>query len=74
MVNSFKYQLTNVSNPQKAIVKAKFFKSKEGQYGEGDQFIGLTNGQIQKLSKKFKDELSLDDLNELIKDPIHEMR
>ena len=74
MVNSFKNQLIKLSDPQKAIEKAKFFKTKNGQYGEGDQFIGLTNGQIQELSKKFKDELSLNDLNELMKDPIHEIR
>ena len=74
MVNSFKNQLIQLSNPQKAIEKAKYFKSKEGQYGEGDKFIGLTNGQIQELSKKFKDQLSLNDLNELMKDPIHEIR
>ena len=74
MVNSFKNQLIKLSDPQKAIEKAKFFKTKNGQYGEGDLFIGLTNGQIQELSKKFKDELSLNDLNELMKDPIHEIR
>lgn len=74
MVNSFKNQLIKLSNPQKALEKSKFFKTKKGQYGEGDQFIGLTNGQIQELSKKFKDELSLNDLNNLMKDPIHEIR
>jgi 3-methyladenine DNA glycosylase AlkD len=74
MVNSFKNQLTKLSNPQKALEKAKYFKSKEGQYGEGDQFIGLTNGQIHEISRKFRKELTLSDLDELIKDPIHEIR
>ena len=74
MINSFKNTLIKLSNPQKAAEKAKFFKTKEGQYGDGDIFIGLTNGQIHEISKKFREELTLSHLDELIKDPIHEIR
>lgn len=50
-----------------------FFKTGPGEYGEGDQFIGLKVPDIRKVCKLFKD-LPLAEVRKLIESPIHEHR
>ena len=50
-----------------------YFKSGEGQYGEGDIFIGVRMGEIFALSKKFMN-MPLNEIEELLESPIHELR
>ena len=51
----------------------RYFKSGEGQYGEGDQFIGVKMGSLFALAKEFID-MPLVDIEILMGSPIHEMR
>jgi len=51
----------------------RYFKSGEGQYGEGDKFIGVRMGQIFALAKEFMD-MSLSEIAKLLESPIHEVR
>jgi len=60
-------------SPERAERNARFFKTGPGQYGEGDQFAGLTLAQVHALRRKFRG-LSLDCLAELLESPIHEER
>ncbi|HRH41866.1 MAG TPA: DNA alkylation repair protein [Pyrinomonadaceae bacterium] len=50
-----------------------YFKSGKGDYGEGDEFIGVKMGQIFELAKEFID-LPLDEVEKLLESPIHEVR
>jgi len=45
----------------------------KGEYGEGDVFLGLTSAQIKEVAYKHKD-LSLKEIQELLKSKIHEER
>jgi 3-methyladenine DNA glycosylase AlkD len=51
----------------------RYFKSGEGEYGEGDVFMGVRMGQVFALSGEFK-EMPLDEIERLLASPIHEVR
>ena len=51
-----------------------FFKTGKGEYGYGDIFLGVTAPDIRRIAKKFSQEISLQELTELIQSPIHEVR
>ena len=51
----------------------RYFKSGEGEYGEGDEFIGVRMGQVFALAKEFID-MSLEQIEKLLESPIHEVR
>lgn len=50
-----------------------FFKTGEGQYGEGDQFIGVTNPDVRKIARQYQD-IDLQEIELLLRSPIHEDR
>lgn len=52
---------------------AWFFKTGPGEYGEGDQFIGVKVPIIRKIAKDYKT-LPLGEVKKLIESPIHEYR
>lgn len=60
-----------------SAVRAKhamgFFKTGPGQYGEGDQFIGVTVPNIRAVAKSAK-EISFPELKKLVSSAIHEER
>ncbi|MEX0783230.1 MAG: DNA alkylation repair protein [Dehalococcoidia bacterium] len=51
----------------------RYFKSGEGQYGEGDVFMGVKMGQVFALAKEFVD-MAADDIEKLLESPLHEVR
>jgi 3-methyladenine DNA glycosylase AlkD len=51
----------------------RYFRSGEGEYGEGDVFIGVRMGQVFALAKEFM-EMSLEEIGKLLKSTIHEVR
>lgn len=50
-----------------------YFKSGEGQYGEGDQFIGVKMGQLFALAIAFNG-MPVGEIEKLLDSPIHEVR
>lgn len=66
-------RLKQLSDPEKANIYRRFFKTGKGQYGEGDRFFGLTNPKIHSVVKQFK-HLPLKEVSELIRSPYHEAR
>ena len=56
-----------------AIFLQRFFKTGPGEYGEGDQFIGLRVPQTRQICRDFFD-LSIDQIEVMLESPIHEHR
>jgi 3-methyladenine DNA glycosylase AlkD len=65
--------LSELSDPEKAKKLSGFFKTGQGQYGEGDVFWGITVPAQRKIAKRHID-LSLSDLQKLLSNKIHEYR
>ena len=51
-----------------------FFKTNKGQYGYGDIFLGVRVPDVRDIAKRFSQTITLKELTELIKNPIHEVR
>ena len=65
--------LLALADPDKACFLAGFFKTGPGQYGEGDQFLGMTVPTIRLLVRQFR-LLSLVDCQVLLLSPYNEER
>ena len=57
-----------------ALNLSRFFKTGKGQYGEGDQFLGIKVPQTRAFVKEYWNQCSLEYLDELISSPWHEIR
>jgi len=68
-----KADLESVSDPVYADRLQGFFKTGEGEYGEGDLFIGVRVPDQRRVAKKYK-ELSLPDSRLLLHSKVHEHR
>jgi len=70
VINALKF----VATEERRKVNEWFFKTGKGEYGYGDIFLGVTVPDIRKIAKKFSQEISLQELTELIRNPTHEVR
>jgi len=73
MLKELRADLQKLATPAKAKASSWFFKTGPGQYGEGDQFIGVTVPEQRVLSRKYKD-LPFAELTELLHSRVHEER
>jgi len=65
--------LLALANPEKARFLAGYFKTGKGQYGEGDQFLGIVVPKVRILAKRFR-QLPLTDCRKLLASPYNEER
>ncbi len=68
-----KRELKILANPEKAKINQKFFKTRKGEYGEGDIFLGVTTPESRKIAKKYRD-IEFKELKTLLNSKIHEER
>lgn len=69
-----RHELNKHIIPEKAEFLPVFFKAFPGGYGEGDQFIGVMVPEQRKVAKKYFTKVSLQEVEELLQEPIHEYR
>lgn len=60
-------------SPEELKKIQRYFKSGKGEYGEGDQFMGVRMGHVFALAKEFID-LPPDEIEKLLESPVHEVR
>jgi 3-methyladenine DNA glycosylase AlkD len=65
--------LQHLADKQQAILLQGFFKTGKGQYGEGDVFWGIKTPKTRQVAKSCRD-ISLAEIEKLIKHPVHEVR
>ncbi len=66
-------RLYAISSAKEAENTKRYFKSGEGEYGEGDKFIGVRMGQLFAVAKEFI-EMPVGELEKLLESPVHEIR
>ena len=72
-IKNLRNEIKKSANPQKVKILQKFFKTGNGQYGEGDIFIGLMVPESRKISKKYLN-LTFKEISILLSSRIHEER
>ncbi len=73
MINKLKKELRQKSNPEKAQLLQRFFKTGKGQYGKGDVFLGVMVPETRAIAKRYS-EMSLKEVKKLLEGKIHEER
>ena len=73
-LTQLQHDLHALQNPAKAVILARFFKTGKGEYGEGDQFLGITVPQTREVVKRYHTTITLLEIKQLLHDPFHEMR
>ncbi|MBP7775199.1 MAG: DNA alkylation repair protein [Candidatus Saccharimonadales bacterium] len=68
-----KDELQKYASDTDAVNLQWFFKTGPGEYGEGDQFLGVRVPKIRTVCKEFK-QLPLPEVQKLIESPFHEHR
>jgi 3-methyladenine DNA glycosylase AlkD len=66
-------RILGLANSERAPLLAKFFQTGPGQYGEGDQFLGLTMPQQRALAREFR-ALPLAEVTQLVQNLWHDCR
>lgn len=66
-------ELDSLGSPTDAQFAQRFFKTGEGQYGEGDIFLGTRVPVTRKVAAKYRS-MSLPEIETLLESPIHEHR
>jgi len=70
---NLKKDLQNLGRQEKSKPLGRFFKTGEGEYGEGDKFLGVSVPDQRKIAKKYQD-IGLNDVQKLLDSKFHEHR
>ncbi|AFH48115.1 Putative DNA alkylation repair enzyme [Ignavibacterium album JCM 16511] len=72
-LSELRKELTNEKNPEQAKILQRFFKTGEGEYGEGDIFYGIKVPVTRTIAKRFV-KLTFNELKILLASEVHEER
>ncbi len=74
LIGKIEKDLKSKSTKARVLLCLRFFKTGEGDYGEGDIFMGATVPETRIIFKKYKDQVTLEDAKVLLKNKFHELR
>lgn len=74
IVNQVKNTLQDLADEGKAKIMKRFFKTGKGEYGEGDIFLGISVPNQRLIAKEFYQQVSSNDIKNLLNSDIHEYR
>ena len=66
--------MESLRDEEQRVGMMRFFKTGPGEYGEGDEFLGITSPQVRKIVKGIAKELPLSEVPELLMSRWHEVR
>jgi hypothetical protein len=72
-IATLKRELAQAADPERARELTWFFKTGEGEYGEGDKFIGITVPTQRAIANNHHN-LKLGEVEKLLRSRIHEHR
>jgi hypothetical protein len=72
--NDIKKDLKLQASKEHAISMKRFFKTGKGEYGEGDQFYGVSVPLQRKIAKKYANECHAQTISSLLDSSFHEER
>jgi 3-methyladenine DNA glycosylase AlkD len=72
-VQEIRSRLQRLGNKERAQASQRYFKTGPGEYGEGDQFLGITVPEIRKLAMEYH-AITLAEAIQLLQSEIHEER
>ena len=67
-------EMLSLRNDEEARGLMRFFKTGKGQYGEGDHFLGIRVPATREMVKRLWRETTMQDLEQCIQSPWHEVR
>lgn len=74
VANEIESTMIGMLDTMQARNLARFFKCGKGEYGEGDQFLGIRVPQTRSVVRRYRDNVNLQDIRQLIQSPWHEIR
>lgn len=72
-MSTIRSELESYRNDERAAQMARYFKTRPGEYAEGDIFWGIPNPVVRKVAQRWK-QLPIEEVEMLLRDPIHECR
>lgn len=73
MNNQLIKDIKTLASEERALASKRFFKTDFGQYGYGDEFIGISMPDLRKVCRQYNS-ISLDECEYLVNSKIHEFR
>jgi 3-methyladenine DNA glycosylase AlkD len=73
IVPAIRARLRKLGTKERAKVSQSFFKTRPGEYGEGDIFLGVTVPELRQLAAEYQ-AITLREVTQLLRSTIHEER
>ena len=73
LLSAIRKELARCADKRQASLLQRFFKTGPGEYAEGDRFLGIKVPVVRSIAKKYCG-LSLRDIRQLLRSPLHEER
>jgi 3-methyladenine DNA glycosylase AlkD len=73
-LNIIEQELRKHATAERARVSVRYFKTGKGEYGEGDQFLGVAVPFQRALAAKYANQVTEADISAFMASPFHEIR